>query len=62
MIRALLILLTCVAASQPARAADCVVLLHGLARSEVSLEAIEEVLTEAGYLVINRGYSGLPSI
>lgn len=40
----------------PLRAADCVVLLHGLARSEVSLVAIEEALRGAGYTVVNRGY------
>jgi len=41
--------------STPA-AADCVVLLHGLARSEVSMRAIEEVLEFHGYTVINEGY------
>jgi triacylglycerol lipase len=35
---------------------DCVVLLHGLARSEVSLIAIEEVLARRGYRVVNKGY------
>jgi triacylglycerol lipase len=36
--------------------ADCVVLLHGLARSEVSLIAMEEVLAFRGYEVVNEGY------
>lgn len=36
--------------------AECVVLLHGLARSEVSLIAIEEVLVRRGYAVVNDGY------
>ena len=36
--------------------ADCVVLLHGLARSETSLLAIEAALTAKGYLVVNQGY------
>ena len=36
--------------------ADCVVLLHGLARSEASLLAMEAALTAKGYLVINQGY------
>ena len=42
----------------PAMAAegDCVVLLHGLARSEVSLIAIEEVLQRRGFTVVNEGY------
>ncbi|MGY6409458.1 MAG: esterase/lipase family protein [Alkalilacustris sp.] len=35
---------------------DCVVLLHGLARSEVSLIAIEEVLQRRGFDVVNEGY------
>ena len=35
---------------------ECVVLLHGLARSEVSLIAIEEVLARRGFAVVNRGY------
>lgn len=39
-----------------ARPGDCVVLLHGLARSEVSLIAIEEVLERRGYRVVNEGY------
>ncbi|WP_343081090.1 alpha/beta hydrolase [Ostreiculturibacter nitratireducens] len=43
-------------AALPARAADCVVLLHGLARTEVSLTAIEGALKSGGYRVVNRGY------
>lgn len=39
----------------PARA-DCVVLLHGLARSEDSLFAMEAALTGHGYVVINESY------
>lgn len=41
--------------STPATA-DCVVLLHGLARSEVSMWMIEEVLEYHGYTVVNEGY------
>jgi len=44
------------AAGVQAVGAKCVVLLHGLARSEVSLLAIEEVLARRGYRVINEGY------
>uniref|UniRef100_UPI004047FD31 esterase/lipase family protein n=2 Tax=Yoonia sp. TaxID=2212373 RepID=UPI004047FD31 len=35
---------------------DCVVMLHGLARSEVSLAPMALVLENNGYKVINRGY------
>ncbi len=36
--------------------ADCVVLLHGLARSPSSLLVIEETLRQEGYDVVNLGY------
>ncbi|MEJ6394060.1 alpha/beta fold hydrolase [Gymnodinialimonas sp. 2305UL16-5] len=36
--------------------ADCVVLLHGLARSETSLLVLEESLAASGYQVVNQGY------
>jgi triacylglycerol lipase len=36
--------------------ASCVVLLHGLARSEASMWMIEEVLEFHGYRVVNEGY------
>ncbi|HRK42639.1 MAG TPA: alpha/beta hydrolase [Gemmobacter sp.] len=36
--------------------ADCVVLLHGLARSEASLVAMEAALQAQGYTVVNEGY------
>ncbi len=39
----------------PARA-ECVVLLHGLARGETSLLPMEVVLQRQGYLVVNEGY------
>lgn len=39
----------------PARA-DCVVLLHGLARSASSMWVMEEALEAEGYKVINLGY------
>ncbi|MEL6570739.1 MAG: alpha/beta fold hydrolase [Pseudomonadota bacterium] len=35
---------------------ECVVLLHGLARSEMSLAPMEAVLAAAGYEVVNTGY------
>lgn len=52
--RALLILLT-VFLALPARA-DCVILLHGLARTSTSLLAMQLALEEQGYRVINVDY------
>ena len=43
-------------ATPAAVAADCVVLLHGLARSQASLIAMEAALGAQGYSVINQGY------
>ncbi|MBY6057425.1 alpha/beta fold hydrolase [Leisingera daeponensis] len=37
-------------------AADCVILLHGLARSETSFAVMEEVLQSRGYDVVRPGY------
>jgi triacylglycerol lipase len=37
--------------------ADCVVLLHGLARSELSMSSMADALVEADYRVANIGYS-----
>ncbi|HGG04610.1 MAG TPA: alpha/beta hydrolase [Aliiroseovarius sp.] len=36
--------------------AECVVLLHGLARGPSSLRVMEEALKQAGYFVVNKGY------
>ncbi len=36
--------------------ADCVVLLHGLARSDASLLVLQETLEFHGYRVVNEGY------
>jgi len=36
--------------------ADCVVLLHGLARSEFSMLLMQETLERNGYKVVNQGY------
>ena len=35
---------------------ECVVLLHGMARSDSSMNKMEEKLTEAGYTVVNFDY------
>ncbi|KPQ07785.1 MAG: Alpha/beta hydrolase family [Rhodobacteraceae bacterium HLUCCA12] len=48
---ATLIFLTATPAS-----ADCVVLLHGLSRTEASMWMIEEVLEFHGYSIVNEGY------
>lgn len=44
------------AAATTSSAQDCVVLLHGLARTETSMAALQIVLEDAGYKVVNRGY------
>ncbi len=41
--------------------ADCVVLLHGLARSESSLVLVQLVLEDRGHRVINHGYPSTTS-
>ena len=41
---------------QTAAQADCVVLLHGLARTETSLVALQAALEARGHLVINESY------
>ncbi|SEN03915.1 Alpha/beta hydrolase family protein [Loktanella fryxellensis] len=40
----------------PAPSAECVVLLHGLARGEISLSPLQRFLESRDYVVINRGY------
>lgn len=40
----------------PAAKADCVVLLHGLARSHYSLTPMAEALAHAGYRTVNQSY------
>ncbi len=42
--------------STAAIAEECVVLLHGLARTEISFTPLQLVLEDEGYLVVNRGY------
>ena len=42
--------------ASPAAATDCVVLLHGLARSKASFFVMAEVLRRDGYRVVNQGY------
>jgi triacylglycerol esterase/lipase EstA (alpha/beta hydrolase family) len=52
-IRALLFLIV---SALPAAAAECVVLLHGLARGPNSLVLIDYALAAQGYRVVNAGY------
>ena len=42
--------------NEPSWQDECVVLLHGLARSEISFLVMEEVLKSAGYKTVNTGY------
>ena len=48
--------MACAATPDRALAEECVVMLHGLARSEYSFLALQEVLTAEGYFVVNTGY------
>jgi triacylglycerol lipase len=50
----LMVLLAAPAAAQ--EEGECVVLLHGLGRSESSFAVMEEVLAAAGFQVVNDGY------
>jgi pimeloyl-ACP methyl ester carboxylesterase len=52
--RCLVLLAICLLAS--AARADCVILLHGLARTETSFAVMEEVLENRGYRVVRPGY------
>lgn len=46
----------CTLALSTVARADCVILLHGLARTAAAMEALEEKFTDAGYSVVNLGY------
>ena len=43
----------------PTEAADCVVLIHGLGRTQLSMKAIEWALVDNGFEVVNEGYPSL---
>lgn len=51
----LVIIMTALISTQ-VKADECVVLLHGLARSDSSMEKLATVLREQGYTAINYGY------
>lgn len=46
----------CLGAPLQGFAKDCVVLLHGLARTSASLEKLQTTLEDQGYLVVNKDY------
>ena len=52
-----LLALTLALMTTSAAAGDCVVLLHGLGRSQWSLKVMQYALERAGYQVWNRGYA-----
>lgn len=52
----LIFMLCAIAARTNAAQADCVVLLHGLARSEASLVAMQLALEKHGHQVVNESY------
>ncbi|WP_333713393.1 alpha/beta fold hydrolase [Yoonia sp.] len=54
--RSLLAALLALLPAAPIWAEDCVVLLHGLARTEISLTPMQLALEDRGYFVVNRGY------
>jgi triacylglycerol lipase len=51
-----ILLLFCLWFAAPVARADCVVLLHGLARTDASLRIMERALEERGYRVVNSAY------
>ena len=51
-----LLILVLLLAAPPVVALDCVILLHGLARTSLSMNKMADALTEAGYQVVNQGY------
>lgn len=53
----IILALTLISAPRPASATDCVVLLHGLARSESSFAIMELALVETGFRVVRPGYA-----
>lgn len=51
-----ILLLFCLWFAAPVARADCVVLLHGLARTDASLRIMERALEDRGYRVVNSAY------
>jgi len=55
-VTSLLVLTVLVLAQSPAQAADCVVFLHGLARTSASMDKAATVFEKSGYIVANVSY------
>ncbi|XWN36802.1 MAG: hypothetical protein ROO71_12675 [Balneola sp.] len=51
-----LLIILCFLFLSRAEATDCVILLHGLARSDHSLSKLEQKLSHHGYFVVNESY------
>jgi hypothetical protein len=56
MLKAILPLVFGLTPAEAQNSAECVVLLHGLARSEISMLVMEVALETKGYQVVNKGY------
>ena len=54
--KALASAVTALLVATPVAAQDCVVLLHGLARTDTSMRVMEAALARAGYTTVNRSY------
>jgi|GEM_PF-80539 len=47
---------TSTVAAMPTRASDCVILLHGLAKSDSSMKKLEQAVDKAGFFAVNVNY------
>lgn len=52
----LILIILILSPAQRLQAQDCVILLHGLARSDASMDTMAERLQDEGYLVVNHDY------
>jgi pimeloyl-ACP methyl ester carboxylesterase len=55
-VRRLALVIVFLAVAPPSAAVDCVVLLHGLARTAASMDAMQAALADAGYATVNIDY------
>ena len=56
---AMLVALTLLGATGPAAADGCVILLHGLGRTPLSMLPLELAVERAGFKAVNHGYPSL---
>lgn len=56
-----LVIAALVALAKPAQAADCVILLHGLAKSDSSMDKLEKAVAKAGFVAVNVDYPSTAS-